>query len=128
MMQAIFTIEPAGSSVRRNSRIHLDPLAETPRDERNPVNLEKLEKHRIDLALPVLLLRSTHGLLACGYFNVDTFNKTGEACAIVTGVADYDQMLTATVVSVSAAALEKGVEVGDTGETALRKMESSVTD
>ncbi|MCX5808365.1 MAG: DUF1805 domain-containing protein [Proteobacteria bacterium] len=79
------------------------------------MNWNGLEKHRIDLKLPLLIIRGSHGLLACGYLNVETFNKTGEAAAIVTGVKDFDDMLTAKVVKVSNAAEQAGIEPGMTG-------------
>lgn len=79
--------------------------------------------HRIELKKPLLIITTDHGMLACGYINVETCNKTGEACAIVTGVNDFDAMETATVVTVSTAAEALGVRVGDTGSAALAKME-----
>ena len=80
------------------------------------------ETHRIELARPLLIVRGTRGLLACGYLNVATFEKTGEAAAIVTGVGDYDAMLGARVVALSPAARELGVEEGMRGEDALERM------
>jgi uncharacterized protein YunC (DUF1805 family) len=46
-------------------------------------------------------LQGSEGLLACGYLSVETFNKTGEAAAIVTGVKNFDDMSAATVKTVS---------------------------
>ena len=77
--------------------------------------------HRIDLAKPLLIIEQAGGLLACGYLNVETFNKTGEAAAIVTGVGDYDAMRSASIIAVSDAANALGVNVGDTGASALDK-------
>lgn len=79
--------------------------------------------HRIELKKPLLVVTTDKGMLACGYINVETCNKTGEACAIVTGVNDFDAMEAASVVAVSAAAEALGVRVGDTGAAALAKME-----
>jgi len=79
------------------------------------VTWDNLEQHRIDLKLPLLLIRGSKGLLACGYLNVETFNKTGEVAAIVTGVRTFDDMLVARVASVSRAADEAGIKVGMTG-------------
>jgi uncharacterized protein YunC (DUF1805 family) len=78
-----------------------------------------LEKHRIDLKLPLLVIRGSRGVLACGYLNVETFNKTGEAAAIVTGVRTFEDMLTAKVAAVSTAAEQAGARVGMTGGEAL---------
>jgi uncharacterized protein YunC (DUF1805 family) len=78
-----------------------------------------LERHRIDLAKPLLLIRGSRGILGCGYLNVDTFDKTGEAAAIVTGVGDFDAMLEARTIAVSHRGRELGAEVGMPGETVL---------
>jgi uncharacterized protein YunC (DUF1805 family) len=78
--------------------------------------------HRIDLKKPLLIITTDNGMLACGYVNPATADKTGEACAIVTGVNDFEAMETALVVAVSAAAEALGVKVGDTGAAALEKM------
>lgn len=78
--------------------------------------------HRIDLKKPLLIITTDNGMLACGYVNIQTTDKTGEACAIVTGVNDFEAMETALVVAVSAAAEALGVKVGDTGAAALEKM------
>lgn len=86
------------------------------------MNLENLNTHRIDLAKPLLLIMAERGVLACSYLNIETFNKTSEACAIVTGVANYEEMLVAPVTAVSKVATEMGVAVGDTGAEALKKM------
>ena len=88
------------------------------------MNLDKFEKHRIDLARPLLLIRAKGGILACGYLNVSTFNKTGEACAIVTGVNEFAEMTTAPVVAASDAAVARGVKVGEPGSVALEKLDA----
>lgn len=81
-----------------------------------------VEAIRFELAKPLLILKAAKGFLACGYINVETTNATGEAAAIVKGVNSFDDMKKASVVAVSKAAQALGVEVGDTGETALTKM------
>jgi uncharacterized protein YunC (DUF1805 family) len=80
-----------------------------------------LTKERIELALPLLIVKGKKGFLACGYVNVETCNKTGEACAIVTGVKDHSAMLTAEIKAVSQEAEKIGVTVGMTGEEALER-------
>lgn len=81
-----------------------------------------LERHRIELKRPLLLIRGRRGLLACGYFNVETFDKTGEAAAIVAGVNDFEDMLRAKVTAVSRAAAAAGVTPGMTGLEAIEKL------
>lgn len=84
--------------------------------------MQALQTLRFELKRPLLIIKAQNGMLACGYINVETCNKTEEACAIVTGVNSYEDMYQATVVAASHAALALGVQVGDTGEAALRKM------
>jgi uncharacterized protein YunC (DUF1805 family) len=78
-----------------------------------------IEQHQITLAAPLLIARGARGMLACGYINPATCDKTGEACAIVTGVKSFDDMLDAKVVAVSEAAAKLGVRPGDPGREAL---------
>ena len=84
--------------------------------------MKNTETLRFELKKPLLIVKEKKGFLACGYINVETCNATGEACAIVKGVNSYDDMYKASVVAVSKQAIELGVQVGDTGETALHKM------
>ena len=78
-----------------------------------------LIKEQIQLGLPLLVIKGSKGFLGCGYINVETCNKTGEACAIVTGVKTHDEMLAAEVKAVSSEAEKLGVRVGMKGEEAL---------
>ena len=86
------------------------------------MNADKLEKYHIQLARPLLVIKANGGVLGCGYFNVSTFNKTGEVFALVSGVNDYCEMLEASVVTVSNEASNIGIAVGDTGADAIEKM------
>lgn len=80
------------------------------------------ENIRIELARPLLIMKGSRGFLACGYISVETANRTGEACAIVTGVNDFDDMRKAAVVAVSQAASGLGINIGDSGAVALTKL------
>jgi len=84
--------------------------------------MQNVEKLRFELKRPLLIVKGKNGFLACGYINPETCNKTDEACAIVTGVSTYEDMYKASVVAASKKALELGVSVGDSGESALTKM------
>ncbi len=84
--------------------------------------MQEFEKLRFELKKPLLIVKAPNGILACGYINAETCNKTEEACAIVTGVNSYEDMYKATVVAVSQKALDLGVSIGDSGESALQKM------
>ncbi|CAJ49403.1 conserved hypotheticalprotein [Bordetella avium 197N] len=83
------------------------------------VTLKDFEQIRHELARPLLLLKGSRGILACGYLNVATFDKTAEAAAIVTGVVDHEQMLAAPLIAVSQAAQALGLRTGMTGAEAL---------
>lgn len=86
------------------------------------IHQEHIDQMRYELKRPLLIMKAPKGLLACGYINVETCNKTGEACAIVSGVNDFDDMKKAKIAATSNAAAELGIKVGDTGESALQKM------
>ena len=70
----------------------------------------------------LLMICAQNGFLGCGYLNLATAEKVGDAVAIVTGVKSYVDMLNATVRDVSSAASALGVEPGMTGRDALLKM------
>ena len=84
--------------------------------------MNEAEKHRIDLKKPLLIIKARRGFLACAYINPETCDETDEACAIVSGVNDYEDMYKASVKAVSKKAMDLGVQVGDSGEFALAKM------
>jgi uncharacterized protein YunC (DUF1805 family) len=78
-----------------------------------------LSKEQINLRLPLLIIKGSKGFLGCGYINVETCNKTGEACAIVSGVKTHDDILNAEIKAVSIEAAKLGVRIGMKGEEAL---------
>ncbi len=80
------------------------------------------ENLHYQLAKPLLIIQEEKGFLACAYINVETCNKTGEACALVSGVNNHEEMLSASVIAVSEAAKKLGVNIGDSGQAALEKM------
>jgi uncharacterized protein YunC (DUF1805 family) len=79
---------------------------------------------KFELEKTLLVIKEQHGILACAYINPETCNKTGEACAIVSGVSNYDEMMKAKVIALSNKAVEMGVKIGDSGEEALQKFKS----
>jgi uncharacterized protein YunC (DUF1805 family) len=72
----------------------------------------KLERERLDLELPLLIVKGPNGFLACAYIAVDSCNKTNEACAIVSGVQSHEDML------------EKEVKAVSSPEANLRRLQS----
>jgi len=86
------------------------------------MNLESFEKFHIALKSPLLVIKAPKGVMGCGYLNVETFNRTGEAAVIVRGVNTHEDMLKAKVVAASDAARSLGIEPGITGAEALQKL------
>ncbi len=83
---------------------------------------KKLLAVRVSLAAPLLLIRGSKGFLGCGYFSLEALDKIGDAAAIVKGVKDFDQMLSAKVAVVSEKAKALGVAEGMSGKEALLLM------
>jgi uncharacterized protein YunC (DUF1805 family) len=83
------------------------------------MNWDGLQRHHVALKLPLLLIAGSRGVLACGYLNVETFNKTGEVAALVSGVRTFEDMLTARVVAASEAAKSAGITPGLSGADVL---------
>lgn len=67
----------------------------------------------------LLMIKASKGFLGCGYFDIATANRLGEAVAIVTGVKNYDDMLSAKVIKVSEEAKKLGLQQEITGKDAL---------
>ena len=86
------------------------------------MNLDAFEKFHIALKSPLLVIKAPKGVMGCGYLNIETFNRTGEAAVIVRGVNTHEDMLKVKVVAVSEAARALGIEIGVTGAEALEKM------
>ena len=85
--------------------------------DNTPFNWSGLEKSKISLEAPLLIVKGSLGFLGCGYINTDSC--IDEACAIVSGVNTHDDMLKASVKAVSKDATELGIKVGMTGAEAM---------
>lgn len=84
--------------------------------------MQDLEYFKLELKKPLLIIKAKNGILGCGYVNVEVCNRTGDACAIVTGVNQFEEMLTASVVAISENAAKLGINIGDSGKSALHKL------
>jgi len=82
-----------------------------------PFDWSGLERSKISLEAPLLIVKGSLGFLGCGYINTDSC--IDEACAIVSGVNTHDDMLKASVAAVSKDATELGIKVGMTGAEAM---------
>ena len=69
------------------------------------------DRERIDLTKPLLIVKGKKGFLACAYINAQACDKIGEACALVTGVSNHDDMLVTKIHAVSQKAADLGVQV-----------------
>ncbi len=84
------------------------------------MNLDDFEKTCHQLKRPLLVISGSKGCLTCGYLSMDSFERNGDAAAIVRGVDTWDDMLKATVQAVSSEADALGVKPGMSGEQALK--------
>ena len=86
------------------------------------MNLESYEKFHVALKSPLLVIKAPKGVMGCGYLNIETFNRTGEAAVIVRGVNTHEDMLNAKVVAASDAAQALGIAPGMIGAEALQRL------
>ena len=82
-----------------------------------PFDWSGLERSKISLEAPLLIVKGSVDFLGCGYINVDSC--IDEACVIVSGVNTHDDMLKASVKAVSKDATKLGIKVGMTGAEAM---------
>ena len=67
----------------------------------------------------LVMIFAEKGFVACGYLNIETAEKLGDALALVTGVKTFDDVLNAQIIKVSSKAREFGITEGMTGRKAL---------
>jgi uncharacterized protein YunC (DUF1805 family) len=80
-----------------------------------------LERHELQLEQKLLVVKGSKGVIGCPYLNIASFEKFGEACAIVPAV-DTAGMLNSKVTAVTTKARELGIEVGMSGREALDRI------
>ena len=114
----LFTLTLVGCAGLDTARVQPSPKS----IDGDFVKMDNAEKLHFPLKRPLLVIKEPKGILACAYINPATCDKTDEACAIVSGVSSYDDMYKAPVVAVSRKAADLGITVGESGESALRKM------
>ncbi|MEW6592656.1 MAG: DUF1805 domain-containing protein [Candidatus Hadarchaeota archaeon] len=71
---------------------------------------------------PLVLIAAGKGYVMCGYLNLDTAEKLGQAAAIVRGVKTFGDILKAEIAEVTSGAKALGVKKGMSGLEALEKM------
>ena len=67
----------------------------------------------------LVMIVAEKGFVGCGYLNMETAERLGDALALVTGVKTFDDVLNAEIKKVSSKAKEFGVTEGMTGKEAL---------
>ncbi len=78
---------------------------------------------KVDLqGAPLLLLVAQKGYVMCGYLNIGTAERLGQAAVVVTGVKSFEDVLNAKVVRVTTRAKQLGVKEGMLGRDALKRM------
>ncbi|MBC8868665.1 MAG: YunC family protein [Planctomycetes bacterium] len=75
-------------------------------------------RESVQLGQILLIVKGSKGLAGCTYLNLDTFERFGEACAIIPA-GNFDKMLDAKVSAATSQAKELGIEVGMSGREAL---------
>jgi uncharacterized protein YunC (DUF1805 family) len=80
-----------------------------------------LERHEIQLDQKLLVVKGSKGVIGCPYLSAASFERFGEACAIIPAV-DTAGMLNSKVTAVTPKAQELGIEVGMPGREALDKI------
>jgi uncharacterized protein YunC (DUF1805 family) len=68
---------------------------------------------------PFLILIAEKGFVMCGYLNIATAEKLGDAACMVTGVRDLRGMLNAKIVAATTKAQSLGIKEGMFCEEAL---------
>ena len=66
-----------------------------------------------------ILILGVRGYVMCGYLNMETAEKKGDAACMVTNVSSFEEVLAAKIVAVSSKARALGIIEGMTGKEAL---------
>ncbi|OGS39290.1 MAG: hypothetical protein A2551_06945 [Elusimicrobia bacterium RIFOXYD2_FULL_34_30] len=69
----------------------------------------------------LVLVKAEKGFVMCGYLDIKTAEKLGDAACIVRGVQTVDDLLNAKIVGMTTKAEKFGVKLGITGKEALEK-------
>lgn len=83
------------------------------------MDLSQFKTYKVEFSKNLLIIKGSKGFLACAYMNVETANKLGEACVLVTGVSEFEDMFNKYPIAISEKAKEMGVTEQMTGEEVL---------
>ncbi|MEA5000882.1 MAG: DUF1805 domain-containing protein [Endomicrobiaceae bacterium] len=60
----------------------------------------------------LLIIKGAKGYIMCGYLNINTAQKMGDAACVVTGVKTVEDVLNAKIVALTSHAQKLGIEMG----------------
>jgi len=60
----------------------------------------------------LLIIKGAKGYVMCGYLNINTAQKMGDAACVVTGVKTVEDVLNAKIVALTSHAQKLGIEMG----------------
>ena len=87
------------------------------------LNGKTLTGYEITMQNAVLVfVTADKGFVMCGYLNMETAEKLGDAACMVRGVKTVDDLLNAKIVEMTSKAKQFGIEMGMTGREALEKL------
>ena len=78
-----------------------------------------------EISLPranLVLAKAEKGFVCCGYLDLNTAEKLGEAACVVRGVKTVEDLLKAKVAGITSGAEALGIKIGMTGQEALELM------
>jgi uncharacterized protein YunC (DUF1805 family) len=70
----------------------------------------------------LLMIIGAKGYVMCGYLNINTAQKLGDAACMVTGVKTIDDVLNADIVALTAEAQKLGIEMGMPVKDVLKRL------
>jgi uncharacterized protein YunC (DUF1805 family) len=70
----------------------------------------------------LLMIIGAKGYVMCGYLNINTAQKLGDAACMVTGVKTIDDVLNANIVALTAEAQKLGIEMGMPVKDVLKRL------
>jgi uncharacterized protein YunC (DUF1805 family) len=78
-------------------------------------NWDGLTKHEIQFKHKVLMVQGSKGVIVCGYFDINAFEETEEACVIISA-PELDGVPDALVLAITSKAKDLGIKVGMRGQ------------
>ena len=71
---------------------------------------------------PLILIKARLGFVMCGYLDIATAEKLGDAAAVVRGVSSFEEMLDSNIANLTTSARNLGITEKMTVRQALDKM------